>query len=242
MTTTSPSIRRKAELLGLICGVAGGVLAAMNPTNSMVLWNVSASALAGAMGNLLANAGDDPGLRPRAGIRAGVIAALVAGATVVLCFTLKAGGFAAVKIIPALLGIPPGAFFGLLGSLIVSMIQNPPVRPMGQREPKEKARPSALLVVILLCSVLGYLSPFIAATMPARKSPIVESKQLPTIEPTPEPRPVIAPPPPWKYEPPADFANARPSQLKVLREVSLGRADLPLQFVFLDEKILRGLY
>ena len=205
----------------------------------MVLWIVSASALAGALGNLLANAGDDPGLRPRAGIRAGVIAALVAGATVVLCFTLKAGGFAAVKIIPALLAIPPGAFFGLLGSLIVSMIQNPPVRPMGQREPKDKARPSALLVAILLCSVLGYLSPFIASTIPARKTPVVESPQLPTIaptpSPTPEPRPVIAPPPPWKYEPPADFANARPSQLRVQREVSLGRFDSPLRFVFLDD-------
>ena len=206
----------------------------------MALWIVSASVFAGALGNLLAKAGDDPGLRPRAGIRAGVIAALVAGATAVLCSTLKVGGFAAVKIVPALLAIPPGAFFGLLGSLVVSMIQNPQVRPMGQREPKEKSLPSALLVVILLVSAVGYLSPFIATVMPARKPPVVEFPPLPAVQPTPsptpEPRPAVIPPPPWKYQPPADFANARPSQLRVQREVSLGRFDTPFRFAFLDDE------
>lgn len=239
MNTTTPSTRRRAELFGLICGVAGGVLAANRDTSSMALFTVGSSILAGAVGNYFAGEVDDPGLRPRAGIRAGVVAALVSGATAIACFTLKSGGFAAVKIIPALLAIPPGAFFGLFGSLIVSMIQNPQVRPMGQWEPKQTTRPSALLVIILLLSAIGYASPFIAAMMPARITPTVEFTPTPIAQPmpspTPEPRPVIAPPPPWRYEAPANFADARPSQLKVQREVSLGRFDSPLRYLFLDD-------
>src|SRR5689334_7445220 len=125
MNALSPEIRRKSEFFGLVCGVAGGVLAMTVRSNSMELWIVSASMFAGAIGNLLTDAGDDPGLRPRAGIRAGVIASVVAGATAVLCFTLKNRFAGFLVVLPAVLAIPPGAFFGLLGSLVVSMIQNP---------------------------------------------------------------------------------------------------------------------
>ena len=237
MNQDDPTIRRKAELLGLLFGLGGGVIAFRSEAASSALTTISASFLAGAFGNFSSNSGENPGVRPRAGIRAGVIAGLVAGATAVTCFTLKAGGFAMLKIIPALLAIPPGAFFGLLGSLIVSMIQNPQVGLIAQREPKAKVRPSALLVAILMLSVIGYASPFIAVMLPTKPVARIEPPSLtvPLPTPTPEPRPVVVPPPPWKYVIPADFANARPSQLKVQREVSLGRFDSPLRSVFLDD-------
>lgn len=236
MSSLSPPLRRRSECLGLACGVAGGTLAVTAPSNSMVLWIVSASALAGAIGNLLTNAGEDPGLRPRAGIRAGVVAAIVAGAAAVLCVTINSpyAGFRAV--LPALLAIPPGAFFGLLGSLMVSMIQNPQVRPVGQWEPKTRTKPSVLLIGTLVCSALGYASPFIAARLPRRAEPVLPAtfaapKPAPTTPKAPEPpsRPPVPPPPPWRYETPANFAGARPGQLRVMKEISLGRFDSPLR-------------
>lgn len=237
MSTIHQNIRRKAELFGAICGGTGAVIAVQSETASLALSTISASFFAGALGNLFAGAGEDPGVRPRAGIRSGVIAALVAGATAVTCFTFKAGGFAMLKIIPALLAIPPGAFFGLLGSLIVSMIQNPQVGLIAQKEPKAKVRPTALLVIILILSLAGYASPFIALMMPPQKAEVAVIPPVPvpsTPRPTPEPRPVIVRPPPWKYQTPADFASVRPSQLKVQREVSLGHFDSPLRFIHTD--------
>jgi hypothetical protein len=239
MNTLSPLIRKKAEWISVVCGIVGGALANSERSNAIVLWIVSASMIAGAVGNFSADAGDDPGLRPRAGIRSGVLTAVIAGAVAVLGFTIRSPfrGFAVV--LPALLAIPPGAFFGMLGSLVVSMIQNPPVRPLGASDAREQSRPSVLLITILLGSVTGYLSPLIAVLLPAPaprvvSSPVVPTPapRTPTPTPAPPPRPAQPPPPHWRYETPAGFADAHPSQLHVLKEVSLGVFERPFRFAF----------
>lgn len=241
MNTLSPLIRRRAEWISVVCGTAGGMLANIERSNAMVLWIVAASAFAGAVGNVSADAGDDPGLRPRAGIRAGVLTAVIAGAVAVVGFTIQGfiGGF--LVIVPALLAIPPGAFFGLLGSLAVSMLQNPKVRPLGETNATKRSRPSILLVAIILGSIAGYLSPFIALLLPTLvPKPAPSPNPVVVATPTPVPKPTLTfverreppKPPPWKYEAPTGFADARPSQLKVMRAVSLGAYESPLRYAF----------
>lgn len=240
MNTLSPLLRKKAEWISVVCGIGGGMLANIERSNALVLWIVAASMVAGAVGNICANAGDDPGLRPRAGIRSGVLTAVIAGAVAVLGFTMRSQFTGFAVLLPALLAIPPAAFFGMLGSLVVSMIQNPPVRPLGSSSARERSRPSVLLIAILISSVVGYLSPFIAAVLPTPAPRVVSAPATPPMAtPTPTataatlvpPKPV-PPSPPWRYEAPAGFADAHPSQLAVLREVSLGKYERPFRFAF----------
>ena len=241
MNTLSPILRKKAELISIVCGGAGGMLANIERSNAIVLWIVAASMFAGAVGNITADAGDDPGLRPRAGIRSGVLTAIIAGAVAVLGFTIQSGWGGFLVLFPALLAIPPGAFFGLLGSLVASMLQNPQVRPLGQGRVGARSRPNGLLIAIILGSIAGYLSPFIYVALLAAAPRIASSPPAPVIArptPTPTPTPIPAPrhveppPPPWRYEAPAGFAAAHPSQIHVLKEISLGEPELSLRYAF----------
>lgn len=240
MNQNDVSTRRQSELCGAVCGVIGGAVG--SSFGAEVWWIIGSSVLAGAAGNLFAHTNVESGVRPRAGVRAGVVTAVVAGATAVVFFTSTLGNFASKKILPMLLAIPPGAFFGLLGSLIVSMIHNPQVSPLGQREPKPKSRPSALFVVILLLSTIGYASPFLASLIPPKKIP---EPAVAAAIPTPVPTSIRVatakteippPPPPWRFSPAADFANARPGSLRVQREQSLGRFVHPLRFIISADK------
>ena len=233
--------RRNAELVGAVFGLLGASLAVHS--NESVWWSIGASFVAGAFGNLLAYSSKDAGLKPRVGIRAGIVAAVVAGATTVGLLTLKIGAGAAGKIIPALLAIPPGIFFGLLGSLVVALICNPLPQGADRKPIVRKPGPTLVLIAVLLLSAVGYFAPFIAAKFPEKKSAANEPIALPE-RPTPTPAPAQSappfeapppPPPPWRYSTPAGFADARPSQVRVAREVSLGRFEHPLRATSIND-------
>src|SRR5690606_21165601 len=133
----------------------------------------------------------------------GVLTALIAGGGAVFGATLQSTESGFSRFMPALLSIPPGALFGLVRSLFVSVIHNPVVRPHAVRVRFSLSGSTAVFIAVLLTSIGGYLSPFVAKNLESPPQIVTRPPAIPTApaikETTPSPIATTAapsPPPP----------------------------------------------
>jgi hypothetical protein len=236
---TTIKIRFAPELIGIACGLSGGWVAWNKAADVLALSIAAASVCAGAIGSLTTDGMDGPGTGPRSGIRAGLLTALLGGGTAVFGATLQStpSGFA--TILPAVLTIPPGAFFGVLGALLVSMLRNPRMASAERCPSSRESKFAAPLVAVILLSLCGYVSPLIAriaAPDHSKATDPIPLNPVPSEEPPAIAKPSPPPPPPWEYRAPKDFHDARPNTIKVLTNVSLGRFGAPLRIAFAHDK------
>ncbi len=212
--------RFRADVVALCCGLAALPLAPLilrysrpEQIGIAILLMIISLALAAGYGTVtfLNRAGlssSDGSHLVRAGARAGLLTATLAAAMTVLSARIFQSQIVAmIVLVPALLSILPGSFFGMLATAFAVGILIP-IAVKAQAAPDTSQRKARIFVLLSLACLVGFGSVLIPQRVGSYVTAASPSRLLQSS---------------WRYEKPADLATADASRWELIETRPIGR-------------------